>query len=237
MKRSQTELIVALDFPRADLAMELVKTLGSHPVIYKVGLELFIQAGPEFVRELTRMKKRVFLDLKLYYIPNTVAKAAMQIAFLNVEMFTIHLSGGQAMIKAVTNELKNISDIRPKILGVSVLTSFDDIRWSDVTKTLTGHASNVWDSVDRLVDQNAVLGIDGVVCSAMEVEMIRKKHPNLYTVVPGVRPQGSKVDDQARVVTPKEAKMLGADAIVVGRPISESPAPGLTVENILKELQ
>jgi orotidine-5'-phosphate decarboxylase len=236
MKRSPTELIVALDFARADTAMELVKTLDPYPVIYKIGLEVFTQSGPDFVKELIHLKKKVFLDLKLYDIPNTVAKAARQIAFLKVDMFTIHLSGGTAMVKAVADELKSISDIRPKIIGVSVLTSFDDIRWSDVTKTLTGHASKVSDSVDRLVDHSAALGIDGVVCSAMELESIRKKHPNLYTVVPGVRPQGSQMNDQARVVTPKEARELGADAIVVGRPVTEASAPSLVVENILKEL-
>jgi orotidine-5'-phosphate decarboxylase len=236
MKSSSTDLIVALDFPRADAAMELVKILDTQPIIYKIGLELFTQSGPEFVRELVRMKKRIFLDLKLYDIPNTVSKAARQIAFLNVEMFTIHLSGGTAMVKAVSDELKNISDIRPKILGVSVLTSFDDIRWSEVSKAMTGHAAGVSDSVDRLVDLNSTLGIDGVVCSAMELEMIHKKHPGLYTVVPGVRPQGSQMNDQARVVTPKEARELGASAIVVGRPITEASAPGLVVETLLKEL-
>ncbi len=236
MNRHSTELIIALDFPRADMAMELVKTLDVYPLIYKVGLELFTVAGPEFVRNLVKQKKRVFLDLKFHDIPNTVAKAARQAAFLHVDFFTMHLTGGAAMLKAVAEELKDIPSLKPKMLGVSVLTSFDDMKWSEVTRAISLHASQVSDSVDRLVDHYATSGIDGVVCSAVELEMIKKKHPKLYTVVPGIRPAGVQLHDQARVVTPGEARNLGADAIVVGRPITESPAPGLVVESILKEL-
>jgi len=138
-----TELIVALDFPRADRAMELVNQLEQLPVIYKVGTELFMSGGPELIRELVRRKNRVFLDLKFHDIPNTVARAARQAALLHIEMFTLHLSGGSAMVRAVAEELSDIPLLRPKILGVSVLTSFNDVRWAEVTKAVSGHASDI----------------------------------------------------------------------------------------------
>lgn len=231
-----TELIVALDFQRPDRAFELVDALQGLPVIYKVGFELFMGGGPEIVRELVHRKNRIFLDLKFHDIPNTVARAARQAALLHVEMFTLHLSGGSAMVKAVSNELSDIPLLRPKILGVSVLTSYDDVRWAEVTKALTGHAVEVADSVAGLVEHATAWGVDGIVCSAMELENIRVRFPSIYTVVPGIRPNGSAMNDQARVMTPAEAHAAGANAIVVGRPISESSEPRQVVEQILKDL-
>jgi orotidine-5'-phosphate decarboxylase len=231
-----TDLIVALDFPRADKALEIVDKFGDLPVIFKVGFELFMAAGPDFVRELVHRKCRVFLDLKFHDIPNTVAKAALQASLMHVEMFTVHLSGGDLMIKAAAAELAEIPALRPKMLGVSVLTSFDDVRWSLVTKSLTGHASDVSDSVLGLVEHASSWGVDGVVCSALELPMIREQFPSLYTVVPGIRPEGSSAGDQARVMTPAEAASLGASAVVVGRPITEAADPRKMAEAILKEL-
>src|SRR4051812_30858061 len=200
-----TELIVALDYPRPEKALDLVKDLKGLDVIYKVGLELFLAGGPELVRELVHSKNRVFLDLKLHDIPNTVARAARQAALLHVDMFTIHLSGGSAMVKAVAKEMAEISMLKPKILGVSVLTSFDDVRWAEVTRALSGHTSMVADAVTGLVTEGVSWGVDGVVCSALELPEIRKAFPSLYTVVPGIRPEGSEAGDQARVVTPAQA--------------------------------
>jgi orotidine-5'-phosphate decarboxylase len=231
-----TDLIVALDFQRADRAMELVDSLKGLPVIYKVGSELFLSGGPEVVRELVHRKNRVFLDLKFHDIPNTVARAARQAAFLHVDMFTLHLAGGSAMVKAVAEELKDIPTLRPKILGVSVLTSFDDVRWAEVTKALTGHAVDVSDSVDGLVEHAPSWGIDGVVCSALELPAIREAFPALYTVVPGIRPEGSAANDQARVMTPLQAHQAGASAVVIGRPITEAADPRRVVETVLKDL-
>lgn len=231
-----SELIVALDFPRADRAMEFVSGMGKLPVIYKVGLELFLAGGPEIVRELVHQKQRVFLDLKFHDIPNTVARAARQAALMQVDMMTLHLAGGSAMVRAVAEELAAIETIRPKILGVSVLTSFDDVRWAEVTKALTGHAVDVSDSVDGLVEHAVTWGADGIVCSAMELGAIRKSFPTIYTVVPGIRPEGSALNDQARVMTPAQAREAGASAIVVGRPITEAADPRAAVESILKDL-
>jgi orotidine-5'-phosphate decarboxylase len=239
MNHRPTDLIVALDFPRADRALELVDTLGDLPVIYKVGFELFMASsggGPDFVRQLVHRKKRVFLDLKFHDIPNTVARAARQAALLHVEMFTLHLAGGSAMIKAVAQEMAAIPELKPKVLGVSVLTSFDDVRWAEVTKALTDHAVDVRDSVLGITEHATAWGCDGLVCSALELPEIRRADPIVYTVVPGIRPEGSPANDQARVMTPAQARAAGASAIVMGRPITESKAPRTLVESILKDL-
>jgi orotidine-5'-phosphate decarboxylase len=231
-----TDLIVALDYQRADRAMELVDTLQGLPVIYKVGFELFLGGGPEIVRELVHRKNRVFLDLKFHDIPNTVARAAKQAALLHVEMFTLHLAGGSAMVKAVAQELGDIPELKPRVLGVSVLTSFDDVRWAEVTKCLTGHAVDVSDSVSGLIEHAPSWGVDGIVCSALELPTVREAYPNLYTVVPGIRPDGASSNDQARIMTPLQARQAGASAIVMGRPIIESRDPRAVVESVLKDL-
>jgi orotidine-5'-phosphate decarboxylase len=231
-----TDLIVALDFPRADKALDFVKSLNGLPIIYKVGLELFMAGGPEVIRELVHQKNRVFLDLKLHDIPNTVARAARQAALLHVDMFTVHLAGGSAMVKAVAKEMSDIPMLKPKMLGVSVLTSFDDVRWAEVTRAATGHAVDVDDSVNGLVNEGVSWGVDGVVCSALELAAIRESFPSLYTVVPGIRPEGFAAGDQARVVTPAQAHADGASAVVIGRPITESKEPRKLVESILKDL-
>ncbi len=232
-----TDLIVALDYPRADRAMEMVKLLKGLPVVYKVGSELFMNGGPEIVRELVHMKCRVFLDLKFHDIPNTVAKAAKQAALLHVEMFTLHLAGGSSMFRAVVQEFADIESIRPKILGVSVLTSFDDVRWAEVTKCLTGHPAEVADSVEGLVEHAVAWGADGIVCSPHELLSLRKEFPSIYTVVPGIRLEGDSNQDQARVMTPEQAKAAGANAIVVGRSITQAENPRSVAENILRSLE
>ncbi len=232
----KTDLIVALDFPRAERALEFVHQLEGLPIIFKVGLELFSSAGPELVRELVHRKNRVFLDLKLHDIPNTVARAARQAAFLHVEMFSIHLSGGSAMVRAVADELSNIPELRPKILGISVLTSFSDVLWAEVTRVLTGHATEVKTSVEGLIEHAPSWGVDGVVCSAHELAMIHRVYPSLYTVIPGVRLEGDAPNDQARIVTPAQARAWGANAVVVGRPITQSPLPREAAETFLEAL-
>lgn len=236
MNNHSTDLIVALDFPRAERAMQLVDRLGNLPVIYKVGLDLFMAGGPEVVRELLRRKRRVFLDLKFHDIPSLVARAALQAASLHVEMFTVHMTGGRQMVRAVADELAEISTIKPKILGVTVLTSFDDVRWAEVTRALTGHAVEVADSVDGLAEHMVAWGADGIVCSAMEVGKIHKLFPGLYTVVPGIRPEGAPAHDQARIMTPAQAHEAGASAVIVGRPIIQVPDPLASAAEILKDL-
>ena len=235
--QSPTDLIVALDFARPDRALELVDTLKDYPdLIYKVGFELFMAGGADIVRELVHRKKRVFLDLKFHDIPNTVARAARQAALLHVDMFSLHLTGGSAMVKAVAEELSDIPLIRPKILGVSVLTSFDDVRWAEVTKALTDHAVDAADSVMGLIQHAVAWGADGVICSSLELPPIRKQFPTLYTVVPGIRLEGQSANDQARIMTPAQAREAGANAIVMGRPITEARDPVAIIEMVLKDL-
>jgi orotidine-5'-phosphate decarboxylase len=231
-----TDLIVALDYPNAEQALKLVDKLQGLPVVYKVGLELFMAAGPDIVKELVHRKNRIFLDLKFHDIPNTVAKAAAQAAFLQVEMFTLHNAGGSAMIRMVAEELAAIPSLKPKILGVSVLTSFDDIRWAEVTEAMTGHAADVEASMTGLITNAGPCGLDGVVCSALELPTVKARWPHLYAVVPGIRPAGSSTNDQARVMTPLEARAAGADAVVVGRPITQSQDSRAMAEAILKDL-
>lgn len=231
-----TELIVALDFSRPDRALEYVDQLQGLPVLFQVGSELYLSGGPDLVREMVHRKHRVFLDLKFHDIPSVVARTARQAALLQVEMFSLHLAGGSAMVRAVAEELSDIPLLRPKILGISVLTSFDDVRWAEVTKALSGHASDTLDSALNLVEHAVPWGADGIICSAAELSEIRRLHPSLYTVVPGIRPEGWAAHDQARIATPGLARELGANAIVMGRPLLDGSHPRRMVESVLREL-
>lgn len=237
----KTELIVALDVPKGEMALKIMAECTGLPVIWKIGSELFLAEGPTWVRGLTRDGHRIFLDLKFHDIPNTVMKAAIQAQEMGVEMFTLHLTGGPTMIRAVREELEKRTpkkgDRRPTILGVSVLTSFDQPTWDDVSFAVGGNASKISESVKRMVTQARYWGVDGVVCSPHEIKAVRAADDILYVVVPGIRPKGSKSGDQARVMTPKQAATLGAGAVVVGRPITESKTPRQMVEKVLKELE
>jgi orotidine-5'-phosphate decarboxylase len=236
----KTELIIALDFPKGEQALKVMGECEGLSAIWKVGSELFLAEGPRWVRDRVKEGHRIFLDLKFHDIPNTVVKAAAQAQEMGVDMFTLHLAGGASMIRAVRDELdqraSKPTDKRPMILGVSVLTSFDQSTWDDVSFAVGGNASKVADSVKRLVAQARYWGVDGVVCSPHEIKTVRATDEILYTVVPGIRPKGVKAGDQARVMTPKQAATLGAGAVVVGRPITEAKSPRAMVEKVLKEL-
>ena len=234
--RPKAELIVALDTPTVALAWEMVEKLKGLPVIYKIGSELFLHEGPAFVREMVHQQHRVFLDLKFHDIPNTVAAAVRQAALMQVEMLTVHLAGGGAMFTAVRDALAGIPALRPKILGVTVLTSFDDLQWAEVARASGGHAFPVLQSVQAFTDLASRWGADGIVCSPWELPRVRSDHPSLYTVVPGIRPQGVPAGDQSRVMTPREALDAGASAIVVGRPIIQALDPRQAAEEILNSL-
>lgn len=236
-----TELAVALDFDQATHARELIERLSGLPVIFKVGSELFLSAGPHWVKNLVDSGARVLLDLKLHDIPNTVAQSARKIADLGVERFTVHAAGGPKMLEATRTELeswaKNTGRPRPKILAVTVLTSFDMTSWNQVSQAVSGQKSEIQASVERFATAALSWGTDGIVCSPHELVQIRAKYPGLWTLVPGIRPAGSATHDQVRTMTPKEARDHGASCIVVGRPITQAQDPKAATEAILAQLK
>ncbi|MGI8889559.1 MAG: orotidine-5'-phosphate decarboxylase [Chthoniobacterales bacterium] len=221
-------IIVALDTPTADAALGLVSALSPQAGFFKIGLQLYTAAGPEIVRAVRDGGGRVFLDLKLHDIPNTVGRAVESAGALEVEMLTIHLSGGRAMIRAA------VDAARPEmlLLGVTVLTSSDE-------KTLreTGVDSAVDEQVLRLAQLGVESGIGGIVASPLEIEALRRTHGSrLKIVTPGIRPTGAATNDQKRALTPAEALEKGADFLVIGRPITAAADPRRALEQILSDV-
>ena len=213
------KLIVALDVDSLKEAERLLDVLYPNVKIFKVGSQLFTACGPEAVRMIVNKGAKVFLDLKFHDIPNTVKRGVESAAKLKVYMLTVHLSGGKDMLGAAVS----IAD-RPKIIGISVLTSESKEGTEDKVLELAKLAKSV--------------GLDGVVCSAQEANMIREACGKDFIIVtPGIRPGGYASDDQVRVATPKEAIQAGADFIVVGRPIIKSNNPLLAAKEILQDLE
>ena len=234
---ANTELVVALDFETVNAAEEIIEVLSGLPVIYKVGLELFTAAGPAWIKQLTSTGHRIFLDLKLHDIPTTVSKTIQQILKMDVEFTTVHLIGGNKMLELISEVLPK--DTMLKILGVSVLTSFREEDWISNTSLVAklGSSRSIHDSVLHFATvAHDHSSISGMVCSPLEVEEVRRKYPRLFLMVPGIRPLDMNQDDQARVMTPQEASRVGASAIVVGRPITQSENPRLVAQEILKDL-
>jgi orotidine-5'-phosphate decarboxylase len=224
-------LIVALDLPSADAALGLVKRLGDDVDFYKIGSPLFTLTGPAIVRELRQLGKRVFLDLKYHDIPHTVAAAVRSAAQLGVDLLTVHVSGGVSMMQQA---LAAAGDEGPRLLGVTVLTSFTT---SDVEQVWEKPVHSVHEEVGRLARLAAEAGLHGVVASPLEVEYLKRHHGRGFLVVaPGIRPAGHAVGDQARVATPAQAARAGADYLVVGRPVLQAPDPREVVAAILAEL-
>lgn len=221
-------LIVALDVPNASEALRLVGQLEGTVRFFKVGLQLFTAEGPSLVRQLVSAGHKVFLDLKLHDIPNTVAKAVKSAVELGVSMITVHGSGGAAMLRAAVEA----ADRRSSILAVTVLTSLSD---SDLQEV--GYASDVLDQALRIAALARSNGCDAVVTSAREASALRKMLGEGFgIVVPGVRPEGEKSDDQVRTATPTQAIQAGASHIVVGRPITRATNPAQAAEAILAEI-
>jgi orotidine-5'-phosphate decarboxylase len=213
------EIIVALDHGGAEEALSLVDTLGDVGTFYKVGLELYTCAGPDVVRALHDRGKRVFLDLKLHDIPNTVAGAVRAAADLDVELVTVHTGGGAPMLRAGVEA----ADGRVKLLGVTVLTSLTP---SDVEQVWGRDIRSIRDEVVRLAQLAAEVELDGVVASAVEAGWIRPAiGEDMLIVTPGIRMAGADRGDQKRVASPADAVTAGADYLVVGRPITQSPDP------------
>ena len=221
--RSKKRVIVALDVATAGEARDVIAELRGEAAAFKIGLQLFTATGPDFVREVSS-EHRVFLDLKFHDIPNTVAMAGLEAARLGVWMFNVHASGGGEMMRTTVERVGELcarEDLaRPRIIGVTVLTSSD-------TNTLreTGIEQSAAERVLNLARLTAECGLDGVVASPLEISGVRSvvKTPEFLIVTPGVRSETATNDDQKRVTTARQAASEGADYLVVGRPILRSP--------------
>jgi orotidine-5'-phosphate decarboxylase len=225
---SRNPLIVALDFDSASQARAVVEQLAGVVSFFKVGLELYTAAGMEFVRELVAGGKQVFLDLKLYDIGETVKRTVSLLGETGVALTTVH--GSRAVMRAAA-EGRAGSPL--KILAVTVLTSFDQDDLADL-----GYPCSIQDLVELRVVKAMEAGLDGVVCSPLEVASVRSiTGPRAVLVTPGVRPAGAAPGDQKRIATPVEALRSGADYVVVGRPISRAPDPRAAAAAILEEIR
>ncbi len=228
LEKLRERLIVALDVADAKTARETVQRLGEAAVIYKIGLQLFTAEGPGIVREMVASGRRVFLDLKLHDIPNTVAHAVNSAAELGPSMITVHASGGSAVLKAAVEAAGG----RTKVLAVTVLTSFSDQDLQQI-----GISDSTGDQVLRLAALARAAGCAGVVSSPRETAQLRRFLGEGFDIVnPGVRPAGSDTHDQQRTATPSEAISAGASHIVVGRPITRASDPVLAAQAIVAEM-
>jgi orotidine-5'-phosphate decarboxylase len=226
---TRDKIIVALDVATKEKALELVKKLRDQISFFKIGLQLYTAEGPEIVRAVLSTGAKVWLDLKLYDIPNTVARAVESASHLGVHMLTIHLSGGSEMVRAATAARSN----NILLLGVTVLTSATEQTLREI-----GVASNVDDQVLRLARLGVEAGIDGVVASPHEIKKLRAEFGDKIKIaVQGIRPTWAEPGDQKRIMTPREALEAGADYIGIGRPITAHPDPRQVVEKILGEVR
>ncbi len=231
------KLIVALDVPTAREASKLVAALRGAVGMFKVGFQLFTAAGPDTVREIVKSGESVFLDLKFHDIPHTVASAGVAAMRLGVSIFNLHAAGGCEMMRqtvaAVSEAAAAEGRTRPAIIAVTVLTSANAATLSEV-----GICAELESQVVALTKLSETCGMDGVVASAREIEVVRAAVPrrNFLVVTPGIRPVNAGIHDQKRTMTPGEAMVAGADYLVVGRPITSAKDPARAAEDIVAEM-
>jgi orotidine-5'-phosphate decarboxylase len=225
------DLILALDLPDEEQALRMLDRIGSELRWIKIGLQLFTRYGPRMVEQVAERGYSVFLDLKLHDIPNTVASAVTSLAHLPIDLLTIHACGGSEMMRAAeTARAKQ----RPSmtLLGVTVLTSMDGTGLAEI-----GVESPPPDQVLRLARLAGTSGVGGLVCSPLELPVLRRElGPDPIIVTPGVRPSGAAADDQKRIMTPADAARAGASFIVVGRPIYKADDPAAATRAVIEEL-
>jgi len=227
-----SKLIIALDYPSKEQALDFIKPLSPQNCKLKVGFELFVAAGPDFVKQLVDMGYDVFLDLKFHDIPNTVASACRSAADLGVWMMNVHASGGDKMMLAAKQALTN-SNSDAKLIAVTVLTSMDQGQLASTNVNLTPEQQ-----VMHLAELTKKTSLDGIVCSAREAQVLREKlGDDFLLVTPGIRPTGSDQGDQHRIMTPRQAKQAGVSYIVVGRPITQSDNPLAVIDQINIDMQ
>ena len=236
MNNLKNPIIVALDVPTAEQAVKLAQTVAPSVGAFKIGSELFTSAGPEIVREIRRTGAAVFLDLKFHDIPNTVAKAVASATRLDVQMLTIHAGGGTEMMKAAERSAqetaRGLGTKPPLVLGVTVLTSMDGQQLSEL-----GLGGEVAPQVERLAKLAQSSGLRGLVCSPLELEMLRRALPKqMQLVTPGIRAANDAAGDQKRTLSGSEALRAGADWLVIGRPIYAAEDPRAAAERILASL-
>ena len=228
MTNAADKIIVALDVATKEKALELVKELRDRISFFKIGLQLYTAEGPEIVRAVLATGAKVWLDIKLYDIPNTVGRAVESANNLGVHMLTIHLSGGSEMIAAASAARAN----NMLLLGVTVLTSATEQTLREI-----GVSGKMDEQVMRLARLGVGAGIDGVVASPHEIKKLRAEFGDKIKIaVQGIRPSWAEPGDQKRFMTPREALEAGTDYIGIGRPITAHPRPSEAVEKILDEL-
>lgn len=231
MSNPDSKIIVALDYPDADAVWQFVDQIEPGLCKLKVGKELFTYEGPVLVKQLVQRGYDVFLDLKFHDIPNTVARACSAAADLGVWMMNVHASGGRRMMEAARESLAQLST-RPKLIAVTVLTSMgqEDLQEIGVTTTPA-------EQVMRLAKLTQSAGLDGVVCSAQETSILTSAlGKDFCLVTPGIRPAGSELSDQKRVMTPADAIAAGSHYLVIGRPITQAENPLETLHSINHQL-
>ena len=230
MQNNDSKVIVALDYADAASALKLVNQLDPALCKLKVGKELFTAAGPQLVEKLIAKDFKVFLDLKFHDIPNTVAKACEAASNLGVWMLNVHASGGSAMMQAALEGV-NKSSRKPYLIAVTVLTSMNQASLSEI-----GIETSIENHVLKLARLTHQAGLHGVVCSALEAQLLKQHLPdNFMLVTPGIRPLHVNQDDQSRVVTPSQALHLGVSYLVIGRPITQAADPLKALEAINAE--
>jgi orotidine-5'-phosphate decarboxylase len=228
---SDPRIIVALDYDSRQAAQSLVDRLDPARCKLKVGKELFVAAGPDYVAALVDCGYDVFLDLKFHDIPNTVAAACRAAAHLGVWMMNVHALGGRAMLEAAREALDSTSS-RPKLIAVTLLTSMQDADLAEL-----GISGNAQQTVLRLARLVQNCGLDGVVCSAREASVLRHEHgKDFLLVTPGIRPAQAERGDQARIATPLEAIQGGASYLVIGRPITQARDPLAALAAVQQEI-
>ena len=232
---AKKKIIVALDTKNVDRALNLVKKLPDAGA-FKLGLEYFCANGPEGVKVISETGVKIFLDLKFHDIPNTVNESLKAVIPMQPFMLTLHISGGKNMIKAAVDTIEKDSKRnklkRPLILGVTVLTSINAEDFNSL-----GILGNVEEQVVRMAELAHDSGLDGIVCSAKELKILKKHFKEkLMFITPGIRPNWGKNNDQKRIVTPFEALNFGADYLLIGRPITEAPEPKNAFDKICSEI-
>ncbi len=216
------DVIVACDFSNARQTFDFLDKFGASRPFVKIGMELFYAEGPEIVRRIKERGHKIFLDLKLHDIPNTVKKAMAVLSGLDVDMTNLHAGGGVEMMRYALEGLTRPDGTRPILIAVTMLTSISETAMQNEL----GIMGRLPDTVMRYATNARLAGLDGVVCSPLEAKIVHDQcGSGFLTVTPGVRFAGGDVGDQKRVMTPEEARKIGSDYIVVGRPITAAPDP------------